>query len=115
MALTIDKVAQKVEPLRRASADRDQRQRDVYDVRSGDIDNVIPGAMPDAWPKPIVANLIDTSARDMAEVMGTMPSINCASGVITTDKAKKFSGKRTKIANAYVPVSYTHLTLPTSD
>lgn len=58
--------------------------------------------MPDAWPKPIVANLIDTSARDMAEVMGSMPSINCASGVITTDRARKFSGKRTKIANAYV-------------
>lgn len=102
MALTIDKVAQKVESLRRASADRDQRQRDVHDVRSGDIDTVMPGAMPDAWPKPIVANMVDVSARDMAEVMGAMPSINCASGVITTDKAKKFSGKRTKIANAYV-------------
>jgi hypothetical protein len=102
MALTIDKVAQKIEALRRAAADRDQRQRDVHDVRSGDIDTVMPGAMPDAWPKPIVANLIDTSARDMAEVMGSMPSINCASGVITTDRARKFSGKRTKIANAYV-------------
>jgi hypothetical protein len=102
MALTIDRVAQKVESLRRASADRDQRQRDVHDVRSGDIDTVMPGAMPDAWPKPIVANMVDTAARDMAEVMGAMPSINCASGVITTDKAKKFSSKRTKIANAYV-------------
>lgn len=102
MALTIDKVAQKVESLRRVSADRDQRQRDVHDVRSGDVDTVMPGAMPDAWPKPIVANMIDTAARDMAEVMGAMPSINCASGVITTDKSKKFSSKRTKIANAYV-------------
>lgn len=102
MALTIEKVAQKVQSLRRAAADRDQRQRDVHDVRSGELDTVIPGAMPDAWPKPIVANMIDTAARDMAEVMGAMPSINCAAGVITTDKAKKFSGKRTKIANAYV-------------
>ena len=102
MALMLEKVAEKVSSLRRAAADRDQRQRDVHDVRSGDIDTVMPGAMPDAWPKPIVANLIDTSARDMAEVMGSMPSINCASGVTTTDKAKKFSGKRTKIANAYV-------------
>lgn len=102
MALTIEKVAQKVQSLRRASADRDQRQRDVHDVRSGELDTVIPGAMPDAWPKPIVANMIDTAARDMAEVMGAMPSINCAAGVITTDKAKKFSSKRTKIANAYV-------------
>ena len=89
MALTIDKVAQKVESLRRASADRDQRQRDVHDVRSGDIENVIPGAMPDAWPKPIVANMIDTAARDMAEVMGSMPSVNCASGVITTDRTSR--------------------------
>lgn len=102
MALTVDKVAQKVEALRRAAASRDQRQRDVHDVRSGDIESVIPGAMPDAWPKPIVANMIDTSARDLAEVMGAMPSINCASGVMTTDKAKKFSGKRTKVANYYV-------------
>lgn len=102
MALDITKVAQKVESLRRAAAERDQRQRDVHDVRSGDIESVIPGAMPDAWPKPIVANLIDTSARDIAEVMGAMPSINCASGVMTTDKAKKFSSKRTKIANWYV-------------
>lgn len=105
MALDISKVSRKVESLRRASNERDQRQRDVHDVRSGDIESVIPGAMPDAWPKPIVANMIDTSARDMAEVMGAMPSINCASGVTTTDKAKKFSGKRTKIANAYVQSS----------
>jgi len=105
MALMIENVAQKVEALRRAAAGRDQRQRDVHDVRSGDVDTVMPGAMPDAWPKPIIANMIDTAARDMAEVMGTMPSINCASGVITTDKAKKFSGKRTKIANAYVQSS----------
>jgi len=102
MALTIESVAMKVESLRRAAADRDQRMRDVHDVRSGDIDTVIPGAMPDAWPKPIVANLIDTSARDIAEVMGTMPSINCSAGVITTDKSKKYMAKRTKIANHYV-------------
>lgn len=105
MALDITSVSKKVDSLRRAAADRDQRHRDVHDVRSGDIETVMPGAMPDAWPHPIVANLIDTSARDMAEVMGTMPSINCASGVITTDKSKKFSGKRTKIANAYVQMS----------
>lgn len=108
MALTIDRVAQKVESLRRAAADRDQRQRDVHDVRSGDVESVMPGAMPDAWPKPIVANMIDTSARDIAEVMGAMPSINCASGVITTDKAKRSSSKRTKIANAYVQHSRLH-------
>lgn len=102
MALSIEDIARKVEALRRADQDRDQRQRDVHDVRSGDIDTVMPGSMPDAWPRPIVANMIDIAARDMAEVMGQMPSINCASGVMTTDKSKKFSSKRTKIANYYV-------------
>jgi hypothetical protein len=61
--------------------------------------------MPDAWPKPIVANLIDTSARDMAEVMGVMPSVNCSNGILTTDKAKKFNSKKTKIANHYIQCS----------
>jgi len=102
---TVERVSKKVEALRRAAAARDQRQRDVHDVRSGDIDTVVPGAMPDAWPKPIVANLIDTSARDVAEVMGTMPSINCSNGILTTSTAKKFSSKKTKVANHYVQQS----------
>src|SRR5437899_4263058 len=105
MASSLDNLFSKVEALRRAAADRDQRHRDVHDVRSGDVDTVIPGSMPDAWPKPIVANLIDTSARDIAEVMGTMPSINCSTGITTTDKAKKFSSKKTKVANYYIQAS----------
>lgn len=102
MALTLENVASKVESLRRASSSRDQRHRDVHDVRSGDIDTVIPGSMPEAWPKPIVANLVDTSARDMAEVMGVMPSVNCTTSIMTTNKAKQFSAKKTKIANWYL-------------
>lgn len=105
MARTIEQLTNRVESLRRASADRDQRHRNVHDVRSGKVETVIPGAMPDAWPKPIVANLIDTSARDMAEVMGAMPSINCSTGQTTTDKAKKFSSRKTKVANFYVQAS----------
>jgi hypothetical protein len=101
----IEMIASRVESLRRAYADRDQRHRDVHDVRSGDIDTVVPGSMPDAWPKPIVANLIDTSARDVAEVMGAIPSINCACGTMATDKAKKFASKKTKVANHYIQSS----------
>lgn len=102
MALTLENIFGKVESLRRASADKDQRHRNVHDVRSGDIDTVIPGSMPDAWPKPIVANLIDTAARDMAEVMGVMPSVNCTTAITTTNKAKQFSSKKTKVANWYL-------------
>lgn len=107
MALLFDQVASKVESLRRAATERDERHKDVRDARASKIDAIAPGSMPDAWPKPIVANAIDVAARDLAESMGSMPSINCSSGVLTTDKAKKFSNKRTKIANHYV--QYSHL------
>jgi hypothetical protein len=102
MALSTTQVVDKVVKLRDAARARDQRNKDVRDIRSGDVDTIMPGAMPDAWPKPIVANLIDTTARDIAETMGVMPSINCSSGVITSQAAKKFSAKRTKIAHYWV-------------
>lgn len=98
----VSRIHAKVERLRRAYSARDQRMGDVHDVRSGELDNIMPGAMPDAWPKPIVANLIDTTARDIAEVMAIMPSINCSSEVQTSDRAKKFSARRTRVANWYV-------------
>jgi hypothetical protein len=102
MAYTLENIASRVESLKRAARDRDQRHRDVHDVRAGDIETVIPGSMPDAWPKPIVANLIDTSARDMAEVMGVMPSVNCTTSISSSSKSKEFNSKKTKIANWYL-------------
>src|SRR5262252_4466840 len=102
MAYSIEQIFSRVESLRRAAADRDQRHRDVHDVRSGDIDTVIPGSMPEAWPRPIVANLVDTSARDMSEVMGVMPSVNCTTSISSTYKSKQFNAKKTKIANWYL-------------
>lgn len=105
MPRSIEELAARVETLRRASTDRDQTRNNVHDVRSGKVETVMPGAMPDAWPHPIVANLIDTSARDIAEVMGAMPSINCTAGSGVTEKAKKFSSKKTKVANSYIQSS----------
>lgn len=102
---SFDEVTRRVEALRNAARDRDQRQRDVHDVRSGDIDTVIPGAMPDAWPRPVVANMIDTSARDTSEVMGQMPSINCTNSLNTSMRSKKFSSLKGKVANYYVQSS----------
>lgn len=102
MARTLDDVVRKVQALKDAARDRDQRQRDLRDIRSGDIDTVVPGSMPDPFPYPVVANMIDIDARDKAEVMGQMPSINCANSLQTSDRSKKFSSRRTKIAAHYV-------------
>lgn len=98
----IENIHKKLEMLRRVATTRDQRFRDVHDVRTGSVETIMPGAFPDAWPKPIVANVIDTTARDLAEVIAPLPSINCSSGIMTSQRGKNFASKRTKVANYYV-------------
>jgi hypothetical protein len=105
MDQSYDVIHKKVNALRDAARERDQRHRDVHDIRSSQVDTVIPGAMPDAWPRPVIANMIDAVARDKSEVMGQMPAVNCTNSLQTSDRSKKFSSKRTKIANYYLLAS----------
>jgi hypothetical protein len=98
----IEQIARRVDALRRDAQERDARHQTVYDARAQKIDNIAPGSMPDAWPRPITANVIDTAARQLAENLAPLPSINCASGVMSSERAKKFVAKRTKIAYSYV-------------
>lgn len=99
---TIDQIARRVEALRRDATERDARHQTVYDARAQRIDSIAPGTMPDAWPRPITANVIDTSARQLAENLAPLPSINCAPGVVTSERQKKRVAKKTKIAYSYV-------------
>jgi hypothetical protein len=61
----------------------------------------MPGMLPDAWPKSIVSNTIDIAARFTAEQTGVMPLISCTSGIMVSDRQKKYAQKRTLIANHY--------------
>lgn len=94
-----DSVLNRVASMRQRDSDRDGRMQDVYDIRNGDTNRVLPGMFPAIWPKPIVANFVDTTARDLAEVTGTTPSINCESALQVSDRARNFAAKRTKIAH----------------
>jgi len=105
MSRSLAEVARKVRALKDAARDRDQRMRDLRDIRSGDIDTVMPGTMPEPWPYPVVANMIDTVARDTSEVMGQMPAINCTNSMQTSERSRKFSSRRTRIANHYLIAS----------
>lgn len=98
----IQKITRRVEALRRDASERDARHQTVFDARAQKIDNIAPGSMPDAWPKPITANVIDTAARQLAENLAPLPSINCAPGVVTSERQKKFVSKKTKVAYSYV-------------
>lgn len=107
------RIAGRVEALRRDAQERDARHQTIFDARAQKIDNIAPGSMPDAWPRPITANLLDTSARQLAENLAPLPSINCAPGVVTSERQKKFVAKKTKIAYSYVIDSNLKAKMPT--
>lgn len=93
---------------------RDSRMADVHDVRMGDVSRVLPGMFPDIWPKPIVANFIDVTARQLSETIGIRPAINCESGLQVSNASKKFAAKRTKIAHHYFDKSRLDIHLTTA-
>jgi hypothetical protein len=107
--LTTDEVISKCLALKTIYAERDGRHSDVSAVRRGDYNAVSPGLFPADLPKEIVANFVDTAARDLAEVIAPLPSFNCTSSNTVSDAARKRADKRSKIADYYV----THSDLET--
>jgi hypothetical protein len=100
--LTIKEVTAKVSRLQTKYAARDGRMRDVLSVRQGDISKVYPSMFSEDYPKPLVANIIDVSARDLAETMAPLPSFNCTASNMVSDTARKAADIRGRIANYYV-------------
>lgn len=100
--LNIREITAKVSRLQTKYAQRDGRMRDVLSVRQGDISKVYPSMFSEDYPKPLVANLIDVSARDLAEAQAPLPSFNCAAANMVSDTARKAADIRTRIANYYI-------------
>lgn len=93
--------------LRVQNNDRDQRMRDIKQVRAGQMGMVFPELFPEDGPftRPIVANMVDVAARDLSEVIAPLPSVNCSSSSMVSDRARMFAEKRTRIATYYVQYS----------
>ena len=101
MALTQEQIAARVESLRYRSADRDSRNLEVLAVRKGQISTVYPEFFPDGVDANVVANFVDIVARDLSEVMAPLPAVNCSAANQTSDRARAFADKRTRIASNY--------------
>lgn len=99
--LTPQEVAAKVQRLKHRNMDRDRRMSDVLAVRQGKMQDVFFGQFSDEYPKPLIANMVDIAARDLAEVTAPLPAINCSSSNMTSDSARRKSEIRTRIANHY--------------
>jgi hypothetical protein len=102
MALSVQQIADKVEALKRRNQERDSRMANVLATRQGHIESVFPDFFPEGMAQPMIANFIDVAARDLAEVLAPLPSINCSTVNTTSDRAKAQADKRTMIANYYV-------------
>lgn len=81
---------------------RDSRWESVSAARRGDLADVAPDMFSDEFPRPIVANFIDTVARDLAELIAPLPSFTCVSASMASDTARRFADKRTKIVQNYL-------------
>jgi hypothetical protein len=100
--LSRQEVAAKVERLKSRNIDRDRRMADVLAVRQGNLQDVFFGQFSDEYPKPLIANMVDIAARDLAEVTAPLPAVNCSSSNMTSDSARKKAEIRTRIANHYL-------------
>ena len=72
-------------------------------IRKGDYESVAPGLFNTSeFDRPLVANLIDTTARDISEVMAPLPSVNCTAQNMSNESDVKRTALRGQIANGYI-------------
>lgn len=103
MSLLDPLVARHVERLRTSpeAVSRDARMARICLVRAGNLDLISPDAFSDEWPKPVIANFIDSAARDLAETLGPLPTLTCSSGKMNSELAKKKATIRGRIGANY--------------
>jgi hypothetical protein len=102
MALSQEQIAARVQSMRYRNADRDARNLDVLAVRKGRISEVYPDFFPEGVDANVVANFVDIVAKDLSEVMAPLPAVNCSAANQTSDRARSFADKRTRIASNYL-------------
>ena len=106
MALSIDEIKDTYDRYRRMYDDRDQRMNQVLLVRQGKMRDVYPDLFPDGpFENPIVANMVDIAARDLAETIAPLPAFNCNSTSMVSEAIRKKADKREEIVNGIVDFS----------
>lgn len=94
-------IVARLERLKTKSAARDRRMLEVTMIRNGEVHLMAPGLFSEDWPKPIIANAVDTIARDFAGSLAPLPALNCSSRAMRTDRDKRVAMKKNKIG-AYI-------------
>jgi len=76
----------------------------VRSIRMGKMSEVAPDVFPETgpWQEPIIANMIDIAARDMAEMIAPLPTFTAGSMTMTSERAREAASLKTKVALGYV-------------
>jgi len=101
----IKTIARRVDAMKHRAAERDGKMASILAVRKGRMADVFPDMFPTDMPHAMVANFVDVAARDLAEVLAPLPSVNCSTTNVTSDRARTFADKRSMIANNYIYTS----------
>jgi len=106
MTLSIEEIKSTYDRYRTMYSSRDQRMGEVLQVRQGKMRDVYPELFPDGpFENPIVANMVDIAARDLAEVIAPLPSFGCTSTSMASEAARKKADRRGEIVNGIVNFS----------
>ena len=106
MPLSIEEIKTNYDRHRLIHNERDARMQQVLLVRKGRMRDVYPDLFPDGpFENPIVANMVDIAARDLAEVIAPLPAFNCNSPSMVSEAARKKADKREEIVNGIVDFS----------
>ena len=106
MALSLDDIKDNYDRYRQQFAERDSRMESVLLVRKGRMRDVYPDLFPDGpFENPIVANMVDIAARDLAETIAPLPAFNCNSTSMVSDAVRRKADKREEIVNGIVDFS----------
>jgi hypothetical protein len=106
MAKSIEDIKDNYYRYRTLNQERDSRMDQVLLVRQGRMRDVYPELFPDGpFQDPIVANMVDIAARDLAEVIAPLPAFNCNSPSMVGESQRKKADKREEIVNGIVDFS----------
>ena len=101
MADFAHELSDRVDTLRRNNIDRDNRMRAMMLVRTGHAEQVFKGLFPSEWPKAVIANTIDLSATDTAQMVGVLPTLTAAGDSLLDESKRSSLDKLSRIINVH--------------
>jgi hypothetical protein len=102
--IDITSISDRLHRIRNRYSKRDSRMAQVRSIRMGKMSEVAPDVFPETgpWQEPIIANMIDIAARDMAEMIAPLPTFTAGSMTMTSERAREAASLKTKVALGYV-------------